>query len=232
MDPGPHPHAVDQRTCSSERLAEDEAGRRRRPRGIEAQRPAGGPAAGRRRRAPPGARGASRCRRAARARRRGAGARSRGSTSKRSGSGNAGRVAVGRGDRDADEVAARGSRRRRARRRASRTGRPSPRPARAAATPRSRWAAGPGRRSTSARWSGLDSRCTTALAIMPSVVSMPPKSITAAFETTCCALEAAGVAGGVGEQRRPGLAVEHGLDGGRSGRRRPRCPRAGPPRRP
>ena len=42
----------------------------------------------------------------------------------------------------------------------------------------------PGPTVTSASCSGCDSRCTIALAIMPSVVSMPPKSITAAFEMT------------------------------------------------
>ena len=42
----------------------------------------------------------------------------------------------------------------------------------------------PGSTVTSASCSGCESRCTIALAIMPSVVSMPPKSITAALEMT------------------------------------------------
>src|SRR3954454_11771514 len=42
----------------------------------------------------------------------------------------------------------------------------------------------PGSTATSASSSGCDSRCTIALAIMPSVVSMPPKSMTAALEMT------------------------------------------------
>ena len=52
------------------------------------------------------------------------------------------------------------------------------------------------------------------MAIIPSVVSMPPKSITAAFDTTSAPLEASGTAAGGGEHRRPDLAIEHGIDGG------------------
>ena len=141
MDPGPHSHVVDQRTCSSERLAEDQAGRRRRPRRIEAQarqaleEAADGGVRLQAREVHPDADVR------ARARRRGAGARSRGATSKRSGSANTAGSRLAAATETRDEVAARGSRRRRARRRASRSGRPSPRRARAAATPRSRWAA-------------------------------------------------------------------------------------------
>ena len=120
-----------------------------------------------------------------------------------------------------------GSPRRPASRPWSRTGRPSRRPARAAATPRWRWAAGPRSAGHERELvAAAESRCRTALAIIPSVVSMPPKSITAALDTTSRALEAARIAAGGGEHRRAGLAIEHGLDGGpqlgegRRGRRR------------
>ena len=87
---------------------------------------------------------------------------------------------------------ARRSARRPARRRASRSGRRRRRPAPAAATPRSRWRAAPARRGRAASWSGCASRCAIALAIIPSVVSIPPNSITAALEIDLVALEPAG----------------------------------------
>ena len=43
-----------------------------------------------------------------------------------------------------------------------------------------------GSASTRASWAGEESRCSTALAIMPSVVSMPPNISTAAFEMASC----------------------------------------------
>ena len=176
---------------------------------------AGAPAAGRRPCAPPGARGASRCRRGARARRRGAGARSRGA--RRSGR--------GRGTSRGSRLAA-----------ATETLTSSPR--RIAAPPSSTSAVAyrstiaaagssrsdssialgsrPGSAVTSASWSRSESRCRIALAIIPSVVSMPPKSITAALETTSRALEAAGSPPAAASSDEPGSRSSTGSMAARS----------------
>ena len=74
--------------------------------------------------------------------------------------------------------------RRRARRRRSRSGRRPLPPARAAATPRSRRPAARGHRARPRELGRVArSRCKTALAIIPSVVSIPPNSSTAALDT-------------------------------------------------
>ena len=66
-------------------------------------------------------------------------------------------------------------------------------------------AAGRGRPRPARAASGCASRCRSALAIMPSVVSMPPNISTAAFETTSSCVEPAGLAGRGRQQRRVGV---------------------------
>ena len=91
-------------------------------------------------------------------------------------------------------------------RRAWRSG-PRPRPpARAAATPRRRSAAGPAPPRTAPSAAGAASRWATALAIIPSVVSMPPNSSTAAFDATRRARAAGPPGRGRHAARTPGSA--------------------------
>ena len=165
------------------RLAEHEPARRRRAPGSSRSPGSRSSSARRARRAPPAARGASRCRRAGRGRRRGGAARWAGDV-EAVGIGEDGRVAVGRRDRDADEVAARGSR-------AAELD-----VARGVAVDHRRRRLEPQRLLDGAgeqRRVGAHERelgrvrragAGRALAIIPSVVSMPPNSSTAAFETT------------------------------------------------
>ena len=118
-----------------------------------------------------------------------------------------------------------GSRRLRARCRASRSGRPRRRPAPAAATPRPRPRTKlrlTRRRARAAP--GCASRCRIALAIIPSVVSIPPKRSTAAFETTSSRARPPAA-----PARRPRRATS--TDRGRATARRPR-EAARTPRRP
>ena len=104
------------------------------------------------------------------------------------------RVAVGAGDRDSTKSPLRDLARRRARRRASRSGRSPRRPARAAATPRPR-SRSSSAHATARAASGCGEQVQSAFTIIPSVVSMPPNIITAAFETTSSReLELAGAA--------------------------------------
>ena len=90
------------------------------------------------------------------------------------GVGEDGRVAVRRGERERDELALADLRAAELACRASRSGRSPPRRARAAATPRPRSPGGRGRPRRGRAARGFESRCRSALAIMPSVVSMPP----------------------------------------------------------
>ena len=142
-----------------------------------------------RRRAPPGGRGPSRCTRADRRRTPGADGRSGRSQVEPVGVGELGRIAVGAGERHDDEVAGARSLCRPAstspRRRSGRRRRP---PARGAATPRRRRRPAPDRRRPPAARPGRASRYHSALRIIPSVVSIPPNMITAAFDTVSSSL--------------------------------------------
>ncbi len=142
-------------------------------------------------------------------------------TSNRSGLGEHRRVAVRSGDGHRDLVTGPDAAPPSQASRWSRTGRRPPRRARAAATPRPPRAPGRGRRAPARAGRGVSSRCSRALAIMPSVVSIPPNIMTAAFEMASASVSGPAAcgqqrgrlrrrdhltqaAGQLGERRRPG----------------------------
>ena len=81
--------------------------------------------------------------------------------------------------------------------------------------------------------SGCSSRWSSALAIIPSVVSIPPNSSTAAFETICSVVRSSLRRGGA-EQRRLGAGGDHRLQACREGVERlaARAPATRDPRSP
>ena len=109
------------------------------------------------------------------------------------------RVAVGGADRDADQVAAPRCARPASSRRWWRSDRSPRRRARAGATPRAPPRGGRVVRDPFVS-SGCSSRWSRALAIIPSVVSIPPNSSTAALETICSVVRSWSRRGGA-EQR-------------------------------